>query len=79
MSALEECKLDVTVLILSGGRGKRLAALTAREPDKREKKPDEPVRDPVEPSAPVAEPEVKPQEPVAKSTHMRLLPIGKGR
>jgi len=30
MSALEECKLDVTVLILGGGRGKRLAPLTLR-------------------------------------------------
>jgi glucose-1-phosphate adenylyltransferase len=30
MSALEECDLDVTVLILGGGRGKRLAPLTLR-------------------------------------------------
>ena len=30
MSALAECKVDVTVLILGGGRGKRLAPLTLR-------------------------------------------------
>ena len=30
MSVLEECNLDVTVLILGGGRGSRLAPLTMR-------------------------------------------------